>query len=493
MQHAREIPRPGAIADLHGAVLPAVAPQTRTAAATRGPAVSSRFSRCSALLVLGCAAACASRAEPDPASGSNLPRLVTSGPRWATAIDASEVAEGAAIAVQGRDTIVAGSFTGDLARDGRRLASAGGSDAFLTRLDAQGRAAWMLRMGGPGMDRASSVAAGAERIALGLQITPPAEIGGRVVEGIGQPDAALVALAPDGQVDWIQPIHSSRYVRIAGIALAEDGAVAVVGWFAGTVRVGERSLTSAGATDVLVARFAADGTPEWALRLGGPGADTAHGLAASSTRLAMIGHFDGNVDLGQAFLEAPSAFVIALDAGGRLQWVRTPGEQTALQAVAADADAIYVAGHFHGAVQLGEHALDSHGQSDAFLGRLDHQGAPLWLLQLGGPGMDHARALAAIPRGVIIGGTFEQRLAIRDTELAGAGASDVFVAEIDRETGALTLARRLGGPGYDDLASLAAGIDLLVMTGSFEGTTDLEGRALTARGRRSAFAVGLDL
>jgi hypothetical protein len=32
-----------------------------------------------------------------------------------------------------------------------------------------------------------------------------------------------------------------------------------------------------------------------------------------------------------------------------------------------------------------------------------------------------------------------------------------------------------------------------VMTGSFEGTADPDGRPLTARGGRGAFAVGLDL
>jgi hypothetical protein len=474
MQHARETPGSGAV------VMAAV------------------------LLALGCAAACASRAEPETGAGASMPRLVTGAPRWAAAIDGSEVAEGAAIAVQGRDAIVAGSFTGDLAAGGQRLASAGGSDAFLARLDAQGQIAWMQRMGGPGMDRASSVAASADRIALGLQITPPAEIGGQRIVG-GLPDtrpeagsdagplAVLVALAPDGQVAWTQPIHGNRYARIAGITVAGDGAVTIVGSFAGTVRVGERSLTSAGATDVLVARFGADGAPAWALRLGGPGADGAHALAAWGPRLAMVGHFDGNVDLGQAYLEAPSAFVAALDAEGRLQWVRTPGPQTTLQAVAADADAVYVAGHFQGTVQLGTETLDSQGQSDAFLGRLDHQGAPVWLRQLGGPGMDHARALAATPRGPILAGTFEQQLAIGDSEIAGAGASDGFVAELDRETGALTQARRLGGPGYDDLAALAAGADVLVMTGSFEGTIDLDGRPLTSRSGRGAFAVGLDL
>ena len=498
MQHARETPGSGAVVGADGAV---------PRAAARGPAVSARLCAYGALLALGCAVGCASRAEPE--TGASMPRLVTGGPRWAVAIDGSDVAEGAAVAVQGRDAIVAGSFTGDLAAGGRRLASAGGSDVFLARLDAQGQIAWMQRMGGPGMDRASSIAASADRIALALQITPPAEIGGQRIAVTGQPDAVpeavsdtvpeagsdavLVALAPDGQVAWTQPIHASRYARIAGITVAEDGAVTVVGSFAGTVRVGARALTSAGATDVLVARFDAGGAPAWALRLGGPGADSAHGLAAWGPRLAMVGHFDGNVDLGQAFLEAPSAFVAALDGDGRLQWVRTPGPQTTLQAVAADAEAVYVAGHFQGTVQLGAESLDSHGQSDAFLGRLDHQGSPVWLRQLGGPGMDHGRALAATPRGPILGGTFEQRLAIGDGEIAGAGASDGFAAELDRETGALTQARRLGGPGYDDLAALAAGAGVLVMTGSFEGTAELDGRALTARGGRGAFALGLDL
>jgi hypothetical protein len=459
-----------------------------------------------ALLVLGCIAACGSRTEPGPASGASMPRLLATGTRWSTVIGGDALTEGAAIAVHDHDTIVAGSFHGslghdNLGRDGQALRSAGQSDVFLARLDPRGKPRWTLRMGGPDMDRASSLATRPDRIALSLQITPPAEIDGHIVQGSGQPDAALVALTPDGRVAWIQPIPGSRYARITGIALAEDGSITIAGWFAGTVRVGERSLTSAGATDVLLARFAADGTPQWALRLGGPGADTAHGVAGSPGQLVLIGHLDGHVDLGATFVEAPGAAVIALDTAGNLQWLRGLGQQATLQAVAADADAIFLAGHFQDAIRLGEHALDSRGQSDAFLGRLDHQGAPAWLVQLGGPGTDQARALALTPRGPILGGTFEQALTLGDRELTSAGATDAFAVELARDTGTLALARRFGGPGYDDLAALAAGVDRVVLTGSFEGSTedtpedtvDLDDRALAAQGRRSAFAVALDL
>jgi hypothetical protein len=448
------------------------------------------------------------------------------GHRWSLVLLGSQSAEGAAIAAHGQDVIVAGSFEGELEigsppgppEQALALASAGDSDVFVARLDARGGVIWRQRMGGPGPDRTSCVAADAGRIVLGLQLAPPAGLAGIPPQPIagsaraalppGSPaspaspasidaeriDAALVVLHPDGQIAWRHTLPGSRYARISAMALTADGGIAVAGTFAGTLRVGDRSLTSAGSTDVFVARFDAQGTPAWALRLGGPGADTAQALTAWSERLVVAGNFDGNVDVGEHLVGAPSAFVLSLAGDGAPTWLRLLGPETMPQALAASPDgALYLAGHFRGNLRLGEHALDAHGQSDAFLGRLDDQGTPRWLLQLGGPGMDHARALAVTSRGVILGGTFEDRLAVGQSELVSAGASDAFVIEVDGEAGALILARRFGGPGHDELTALAAPADTLLMTGSFEGAVDIEGRAITTRAQPSAFALGLDL
>lgn len=448
------------------------------------------------------------------------------GHRWAIAISASQSAEGAAIAAHGEDVIVAGSFEGALEigsppGSAPALASAGDSDVFVTRLDARGGVLWRQRVGGPGPDRTSCAAADGERIVLGLQLTPsadPAEIAPRPIAGSAQAtlpravpgpspaatpeapidpariDAALLVLHPGGQIAWRHTFPGSRYARISAVALMADGGIAVAGTFAGTLRVGDRSLTSAGSTDVFVARFDAQGVPAWALRLGGPGADTAQALTAWAERLVVAGSFGGNVDVGEHLLEAPSAFALALGGDGAPAWVRLLGPEAMPQALAAGSGgALYLAGHFRGHLQIGAHSLDSHGQSDTFLGRLDEQGAPRWLVQLGGPGMDHARALAVTRRGVLLGGTFEDRLAVGQSELASAGASDVLAVELDGEAGALILARRFGGPGYDELTALAAPADVLLMTGSFEGTVEIEGQAITTRAQRSAFALGLDL
>lgn len=442
--------------------------------------------------------------------GANLPRLAGMGHRWSRVVSGSPFADGAAIAVHREDVIVAGSFQGALEIDtpggapggDRPLTSAGDSDVFVARLDAQGRVVWRQRMGGPGADRASVVAADAGRIALGLQLTastdpeaipPPPGADGQPAQP-ARIDAALIVLHPDGRLAWRHTLHSSRDARISAIALTADNGIAVAGTFAGTVRVAGRSLTSAGATDVFVARFDAQGAPAWALRLGGPGADTAQALAAWSERLIVAGTFDGNVDVGEHLVESPSAFVLALAGDGAPAWLRLLGPEAMPQALSiTPGGALYLAGHFRGNLQLGDHVLDSHGQTDAFLGRLDDQGIPRWLIQLGGPGIDHARGLAATSRGVILGGTFEDRLTLGQTELASAGASDAFAVEIDGEAGALILARRFGSAGYDELTALAARADVLFLTGSFEGALDIGNPAIRARGQHSAFVLGLDL
>lgn len=451
-----------------------------------------------ALLLLGAGTGCSGRADRVPTSRPALPQLAGLDPRWSVVLGGT--ASGAAVAAQAGDILVAGAFTGELVLGDHALASAGPSDVFLARLGAGGQPLWLRQLGGAGADRATSMAADEQRVILGVQIEPPIDLGDAlvteaadpVITGQGQPDALLMSLQPDGRVTWAQPVRSTRYARIAAIAVADDGNVTVAGIFAGTVRVGEHALTSAGASDIFVARFGADGAPAWARRLGGPGVDTAHGVASAGAQLALIGYFGGMVDLGPQRIDAPAAFLAVLDPDGPIRALHELGAQTTPRAVAAGPDrALYLAGHFQGSLHLGEHALDSHGSADVFIGRFEATGTPSWLIQIGGPGTDHAGGLAVTPRGPIVAGTFEEQISAGSRALESAGAHDVFAVQLAPDTGAVTMARRFGGPGHEHLGAVVATANAVVLTGSFEGTADMAGHTLEARGETSAFAIEL--
>src|SRR5690606_18200642 len=105
----------------------------------------------------------------------------------------------------------------------------------------------------------------------------------------------------------------------AALALSLDGdGVVVAGGFAGTASIGGAELTSAGESDVFVARYAtASGEHVWSARHGGPGFDLATGLVASHGTVTLAGSFSGRIELGDGELTSAGSndvFIASYDA-----------------------------------------------------------------------------------------------------------------------------------------------------------------------------------
>jgi hypothetical protein len=89
--------------------------------------------------------------------------------------------------------------------------------------------------------------------------------------------------------------------------------VVVTGSFEGAVDFGGGELVSAGAADVFVATYSADGRFVWARAFGGPGSD--RGLSAAFDAVGdvlLAGSFEGTVDFGAGPLTSAGATDIFL-------------------------------------------------------------------------------------------------------------------------------------------------------------------------------------
>lgn len=174
---------------------------------------------------------------------------------------------------------------------------------------------------------------------------------------------AAAALTP---ILWpLPPAHHRSYLpagRWGGTGADEGKALAVdsagytwtIGKFASSMPVGSTNLTSAGNSDVFVARFDSSGVAQWAVRLGGSTAD--EGLA------------------------------LALSPAG---------------------DAVAIAGKFTGTAAFGAVSLTSAGGNDAFVAKLDSSGAVLWAVGIGSTSADEATAVAFNAAGdVFVTGSF---------------------------------------------------------------------------------------
>jgi hypothetical protein len=117
-----------------------------------------------------------------------------------------------------------------------------------------------------------------------------------------------------------------------GNAVATDAAgnVYMTGSYSGSFTPAGSSvaLTSAGGSDIFVAKYARSGAFQWAVSLGGAQDDSGRGVAVDSAgNVFVVGNYRGSVAFGSTVLTMPAgnnqdAFVAKLDANGNALWAK---------------------------------------------------------------------------------------------------------------------------------------------------------------------------
>ncbi len=343
----------------------------------------------------------------------------------------------------------------------------------IARLAPGGAVTWTRPMGGtPGP---VTIAGGLVVTAIGA--TGEAVIAERRFPLRGAPGALIAALgAPDGSVRWADSVGATEWVQVAALAALPDGGVVAGGGFAGTLRLGARTVTSAGSSDGWVARLGADGAVRWLIRLGGRDGDSVAGVAAAGDRIAVAGTFAGQAELRGTPLEPldadsalPDGFAALLDGTGAPTWVRRFGsaldDQVAGVAVTRDGhigvaatvrDLAYLGSGMAMVTAGGLDTFEGHGMADGLVAIWDASGGLAGAALIGGADYDGLRAIAAYGDELIVGGWFAGALDVAGTRLTAGGGDDAFLAMVDR-AGHVTHALAVSGDGREDVPALAAG------------------------------------
>jgi hypothetical protein len=281
----------------------------------------------------------------------------------------------------------------------------------------------------------------------------------------GEPGAVVAALdAATGAIDWTLAVDATEWSQIASIATAPDGAV-IGGSFAGTLRIADRVVSSAGKADGFVARLTAAGGVAWLIRFGGPGADAVQGVAATGDRIALAGRFAAGAELrGQPLAgfdpRSPYAdgVVAELDAAGGLRWAQTFGGEAdeAIAGVAIDAAGrLAVAATVRDTVHVAGVDRVASGTADGLVAWWQPGGQPGAAVLLGGSGFDGLRAIVATGDHVVVAGFYAGTLALGRRALTAAGGDDAFLAELDA-TGRVVASWPIRGDGREEVTALAA-------------------------------------
>ena len=288
-------------------------------------------------------------------------------------------------------------------------------------------------------------------------------------------------------------------VSVAPYASAVDssGNVVVVGAFSGTVNFGGGPLTSAGGSDIFVAKYSSTGTHLWSQRFGDASTSTAYGVAVdTSGSVVVVGNFTGTVNFGGGPLTSAGGldiFVAKFSATGGYLWSQRYGgsrDEYAYSVAVDSSGNVVVTGNFQGTVSFGGSSILSYGGSiDMFLAKYSSAGQHVWSKAFGGQGSDEFKGVAVDRDGnIIVTGYFQYSVDFGGGALVANG-SDVVVAKYS-PAGAYLWSTRFGDTGTDIGYAVAADVSgNVVVTGYVQGTVNFGGGPTPGNGSQDAFVA----
>ncbi|HVT32491.1 MAG TPA: SBBP repeat-containing protein [Rhodanobacteraceae bacterium] len=370
-------------------------------------------------------------------------------------------------------------------------ASGGGTDAFVSKIDADGSALlWSTYIGGSGIDAASAIAhdsAGNTYIA-GYTSSPDFPTTPNAYQSAfhgGGRDAFVVKLDPNGALVYATYLGGSGVDAASAIAVDGAGHAFVAGYTCSAdfpvANAFQPSLHGPpngcfAAEDAFVARLSANGTMlDYSTYYGGSGADEANGIAVDSLDRAYLTGDTRSSDLPVAgnpvssYRGGDDAFVAAFASGGDLVYATWLGgsNDDAGSAIALDAEGgAYVAGSTRSDDFPLQNPLQSQfgGGEDGFVLKLmiSATAATASLAYssfLGGKSDDGCRAIAIDRDGsaYVTGYTTSSFFPVTGAvQWNLGGAEDAFVTRIDPD-GALGESTFFGGDDLDDGWAIALG------------------------------------
>ncbi len=300
-----------------------------------------------------------------------------------------------------------------------------------------------------------------------------------------------------GVLQWAFVLGSEADERIRSLTSDEDGNIYITGSFSGTLdfdhsaEVYELSAVGSGS---FVAKYDTDGDFLWAHNSSSTGLAThSYGIALDSERnVYTAGRMTGTTEFMPGTTEhiytavgGSDIYIQKLNGLGVLQWVKQMGGTQNDEAFGIDIDNeanILITGFFSGTCDfnlgLGYNTLNSAGQADVFVAKLDSNGEVFWVKAFGGTAADKGIAITSDGEGnVFTTGHYKETCDFDPSsdahELTSNGNIESFIVKLNPD-GEFAWARSLGGELADRGHSIL--IDAngnVVSAGQFWNTVDL--------------------
>ncbi|MCO6478202.1 MAG: hypothetical protein J5I94_16345, partial [Phaeodactylibacter sp.] len=317
-------------------------------------------------------------------------------------------------------------------------------------------------------------------------------------------DGFIAKYSSSGDYLWAFSLDVSFDSRSRCMTVDGSGNVLVTGYFQGTVDfdpgAGTADLTSAGESDIFVAKYSSSGAYLWAFSMGGANPDRGMGIAVDgSDNVLVTGWFEDAADFdpgaGTANLTSAGEsdiFVAKYSPAGAYQWAINMGGASTDESfdIALDgSNNVLITGIFEGAVDFdpgaGTANLTSDGFFDAFVAKYSDSGAYQWAFSItGASGATGSGIAVDISNKVFVTGYFSGTAdfdpGMGIANLTSAGNLDIFVAQYDA-LGTYQAAFSVGNTQEDRGRAIALdGLGNALVAGFFRGSPDFDPQAGSA-------------
>lgn len=332
------------------------------------------------------------------------------------------------------------------------LPGGGGRGVLLVKVNALGQTEWATGFNGSGTAAGNEISTGPDNEILvtgpfaqnGSTLTLPD--GSVLTKAGGDADVFVAKFSAAGVFQWGFGLNGDAHEEGRGISVDAAGNVLLCGEFDGNLTLGTNAHSSAGVSDIFVAKYDAGGGFLWSRKFGGTGADAGRGIdPAPDGGVYVSGEFTGTVTFDGFTLTAGGTtkdlFLVKLSPLGAVQWAcsfGSPGNDQGCEIEADDSGNIFCAGSARtGLIFPGGVALPSAGQSDQFVAKFSPNGRLLWATNGGGPGSDSNFALGLDPQGRVSVVGFYSNTATYGTHTIPTGhgsSTDFYLARLDADT-----------------------------------------------------------
>jgi hypothetical protein len=208
------------------------------------------------------------------------------------------------------NSYITGTSGGQASFGNATITNGGAEDIFIAKYDPSGNVLWAKSAGGINKDAANGIDVDMNGNSyITGEFSGTATFGSTALtSSSSNPDIFTAKYDASGNVLWAKQAGGSSGDFGRNISLDANGNTYVTGEFEGTATFGSTTFTSSGAVDIFVVKYDASGNALWAKRAGGKLEERASGIAVDGSGNAYVtGYFLGDAEFGSTTITSAGA------------------------------------------------------------------------------------------------------------------------------------------------------------------------------------------